>query len=391
MSQPSLLDFDALLAPISEDSPCGSSKDSGENRELVNAFSELRDLTQIARRIEAKRTETATLTPSERASFLADYEGKSDGPEADPKWSRVAELAIRILSTWSKDTRVMLSLAEAMPRVGGMPGLRDAMKACNLLLDRYQLSLFPLQEEGETPDYCLQFLGQMANSKNIESMIDQAEVFPGADHLTWFQHISARNLEKRSEEERTKLIQDGVITLEDFNKELIHANTTDLNRSLQEIVESIAEAQSLDRMFTQLSDKKRPLGISPVIERLQQLRNWFKTLAADRLQTFEADSPQESNATATAGSEGHFSTPATAGSLSSREQALGSLLQVAAYFRKAEPHSPLSYSLEQAVRWGKMPLPELLRDLVKDANVLSDVYTRMGIQAPSSDTRTLDS
>ena len=67
-------------------------------------------------------------------------------------------------------------------------------------------------------------------------------------------------------------------------------------------------------------------------------------------------------------------------SISNREQALSKLLQVAAYFRKSEPHSPVSYALEQAVRWGKMPLPELLRDLVANDSVLTEVYRRMGIQ-----------
>jgi type VI secretion system protein ImpA len=68
--------------------------------------------------------------------------------------------------------------------------------------------------------------------------------------------------------------------------------------------------------------------------------------------------------------------------VASRDEALQHLLRVADYFRKAEPHSPVSYALEQAVRWGRMPLPDLLKDLVSDESVLQEVFKRMGITRP---------
>ena len=49
-----------------------------------------------------------------------------------------------------------------------------------------------------------------------------------------------------------------------------------------------------------------------------------------------------------------------------REDAFRALLQVADYFKRTEPHSPVAYSLEQAVRWGRMPLPELLTELIPE-------------------------
>jgi type VI secretion system protein ImpA len=381
MSQPSLLDFDALLAPISEDRPCGFSKDSGENSELVYSFSELRDLIQTARRIEAKRLEAATLSPKERIQFLEDYDGKSDGPKADPKWNRIAELSITILSKYTKDTRVLLSLTEAMPRLYGLPGLRDALRLCAQTLEQFKLALMPEPEGPDESDSCLQFLAQMGNSRNIEGAIDQAEVLPGSPDLNWFSYIAAASLEKRSPEERSQFIQDGHITVENFQQELGNLDAATLKESLNTISETLEAARSLDQVFTQLSDKKRPLGISPVIDRLDNLLRWFRSLVSDRIEGSEVEPQSDTTVsnTQTASMPGQ-PTGSTANSLSSREQALGNLLQVAAFFRKTEPHSPLSYSLEQAVRWGKMSLPDLLKDLVGDSSVLSEVYRRMGIQ-----------
>lgn len=57
-----------------------------------------------------------------------------------------------------------------------------------------------------------------------------------------------------------------------------------------------------------------------------------------------------------------------AGAISSRDQAFQMLEKVSQYFRKAEPHSPVSYAIEQAIRWGRMSLPELLDSLMDDSN-----------------------
>ena len=56
----------------------------------------------------------------------------------------------------------------------------------------------------------------------------------------------------------------------------------------------------------------------------------------------------------------------TASGVPSREHALIMLQEIAEFFRRTEPHSPLAYTLEQAVRWGRTPLPKLLEELIPD-------------------------
>ena len=89
---------------------------------------------------------------------------------------------------------------------------------------------------------------------------------------------------------------------------------------------------------------------------------------------------------AEAGADGELAADGTPGSLTvdksrmpTREDAFRSLLQVADFFRRTEPHSPVSYALEQAVRWGRMPLPELLQELISDEAVRKDLFRRTGI------------
>ncbi len=68
--------------------------------------------------------------------------------------------------------------------------------------------------------------------------------------------------------------------------------------------------------------------------------------------------------------------------METREEAFQSLLQIAAFFKRTEPHSPVSYALEQAVRWGKLPLPELLNELIADQGSREQLFKLVGIQSP---------
>src|SRR5262249_39736336 len=66
----------------------------------------------------------------------------------------------------------------------------------------------------------------------------------------------------------------------------------------------------------------------------------------------------------------------------SREDAFRALLKVSDFFRRTEPHSPVSYALEQAVRGGRMPLPELLMELVPDEAPRKNLFKQVGIRPP---------
>lgn len=71
-----------------------------------------------------------------------------------------------------------------------------------------------------------------------------------------------------------------------------------------------------------------------------------------------------------------------AGAVRNREEALRALLQTADFFKRTEPHSPIAYLLEQAVRWGKMPLPDLLTELIPEESQRSQLFKMLGIRLP---------
>lgn len=74
---------------------------------------------------------------------------------------------------------------------------------------------------------------------------------------------------------------------------------------------------------------------------------------------------------------------AAPGQILNREGALKQLEELSAWFRRTEPHSPLAYTLEEAVRRGRLTWPELLEELLTDKNVRDGLLVKLGIRPPA--------
>ncbi|MGH8083245.1 MAG: hypothetical protein ACREP7_21890, partial [Lysobacter sp.] len=64
----------------------------------------------------------------------------------------------------------------------------------------------------------------------------------------------------------------------------------------------------------------------------------------------------------------------------SKQAALRALADIADYFKRSEPHSPVASLLEQAVSWANMPLNEFLAEVVRDESVLAAIRARVGLK-----------
>ena len=119
-----------------------------------------------------------------------------------------------------------------------------------------------------------------------------------------------------------------------------------------------------------------------VREAITAVRDLVRSLTRDLLQEPVAEQPE-----AEAGSPSSDTTADMAGgpsgtdfrTIRTRDDAFRALQLVADYFRRTEPHSPVSYSLEQAVRWGRLPFPELMSELIANEDVRRDMLRRAGV------------
>jgi predicted component of type VI protein secretion system len=150
---------------------------------------------------------------------------------------------------------------------------------------------------------------------------------------------------------------------------------------------------SLDQILIQQCNEARSQGIeeedkvgfTEMKRQLGAILEYAKTQLPNAKETDPRDASSgqsaESHGDTNSGLDQNMTSFALASSvqetLQSRKAALNLLSKLAEFFRKTEPHSPISYSLQQAIRWADLSLPELLEELVP-ANAREEVRLRVG-------------
>lgn len=72
------------------------------------------------------------------------------------------------------------------------------------------------------------------------------------------------------------------------------------------------------------------------------------------------------------------------GRINSRAEAYQWLELAAAYLLREEPHSPTPYLVNRAVTWGRMPLPELMQEVLREEGDLNRYFSMLGVR-PDAD------
>lgn len=83
--------------------------------------------------------------------------------------------------------------------------------------------------------------------------------------------------------------------------------------------------------------------------------------------------------TSTAGPSG------PAGPITNRKVAFERLKEVADFLRRTEPHSPVSYLVQRAIKWGDMSLENVISELVKNNDVRKQIMETLGVKQDGQD------
>lgn len=382
---PSVIDFDALLAPIPGESPSGV--DLREDPKESRKYYDVRDLRKAEIDNERANQRFALMNAEDLEYELSLLQ--SD-PRRAPNWGLVVTKASALLAESSKDLWVVAWLIEALVREQGIPGLRDGIRLCRQLCETYWDTIWPRPNDDEGGhEWTLSQLNGL--NKTLSTSLEHVAVFrsdllaPKERVMTLMTYSEAEKLNKLSPEVRSAKIGDGATCLEDFQNAARKAPIEELLEHSATIASAIRELNQYYETLKGLTDVA--LEVSSIEETLGRYGNRFDLLTKNRI---ASESSPETNNVLTAESDQEL--PGTHRSVSThnkniltRDDALEGLLKVADFFRRTEPHSPVSYALEQAVRWGRMPLPKLLEDLVSDSGVRDEMFRRLGIQSSGDD------
>jgi type VI secretion system protein ImpA len=369
MSSPEILDFAKLLAAVPGDKPTGS--DLRADTSPLADYYAIRDARKLASATERRID-------------------KGEETVEPPDWRPILDRATAVLATKSKDLEINAYLIEALVRLKHFPGLRDGFRLAKELVERYWEDLYPVAQEGDTPDsrfsHILYLNGIEAPGTlmvPIRRIPLTEETSQGTFNLTHYQ--LAQNLLQISDPKlRQKRIDDGAVTLETLQK----AVTETPAKFYNELVANLNEAAEEFRLFCDALKTKS--GYDPPAMDLRQVLETYldavKDLARDKLDKAAASSAAGSPGSPEGGSAGAAAQIAAHGVNASvikdRNDAFERLRKIADYFREQEPQSIIPYALEQVAIWGRMSLPELLSELIPEESARKNFFKQVGIKPP---------
>lgn len=352
------MELEHLVHPlVSSQGPCGE--------DMI--FSAEFDQIQEARRFE---------DPS-----LAQGEWVTEVKEAD--WEIVVRICEKILGKQSKDLRIAAWLTEAKGKIGGLAGLADGYALLDLLCNTFWEEIHPQEEDGEYE----QRIGLLDWLVNQTSRLIREIPLTNSPkgHFSLIDQESARTTAKNIERnpgQAEELGRNAHVTLESFEAAL-----KDTPR--KHFVDGIQDAEALkDSMGSLQAVLDVKLGeqapaFSSTFDALDDISRFYRRQVGD-VASKAPELPNISITGDTQENEPVSSSPSQAtvtGPIRSRDQAIRQLQEIAEFFRRTEPHSPVAYLADKAAKWGSMSLHEWLRTVVKDGGALSHMEELLGVDA----------
>ena len=364
-----VLDIEALLAPLPEG--------NGAGEDLRPDYSP----TSLYQRVRTQRNDARA---GERAIDGAD-------PEANPAavaaaWREVKKLGVEALAGKSKDFEIASWLAEAAVRVDGLPGLADAAEVIAGLCNQYWDQGFPgLDTEDGLEDRGAP-IGGLSGEGADGTLMASIRRYPlfqrgdgsDGDLFTWQRAEETAAI--GDAERKQARINAGVPDFDALQNEA-RASIGPLRRAGQEARAALAAWAAMDAAVSARFGGSAP-STRRVSEALQAIIDLETRIAGAPVEAAPEDVPEEAAAGDAGGGAAVAGASAAAGPkpMRTRDDAIRQLEEIANFFRKTEPHSPLAFTLDDAVRRARLSLPELLAEVLPDAGARRMLLTTLGIR-----------
>jgi type VI secretion system protein ImpA len=348
-------DLEAILAPLAGDQPTGV--DLRQDHKPKSIYFRLRDARSEARDAERQ----------------ADSEGGDEGVPA--LWRPVATMAIGALKSNSKDLEVATWLTEALVRIAGLRGLMAGATVIAGLVERHWDGLFPMPEENDMEMRLAAIAGLSGQGADGTLMqpLRKSPLFPRADGspFSLWQYQASRDLSGISDPaRRAQRLEAGVLPFEEVEKEARLAGPAHWSSQRDVITQVLASWKEMERVLDEKAGAASPSGL-----RVRELLE----IVLEACNRFAPPDETQGASEATAGAGGGSATP---GAIGGREQALRQLTEIAAWFKRNEPSSPIGFTLDEAVRRARLGWPDLVAELVSDEAARHSLLTSAGIKPP---------
>ena len=370
MSTPQALNIAKLLTPISEDNPSGL--DIRDDPSPSSAYNQIKDARSAAR-------------AAERNSL---FDG--DSSEAHSNWQKILELAPQIISEQAKDLEVAAWYTEALIRKQGFHGLRGGITLIRELIEQYWDNLYPAPDEDGLETRVAPLTGLNGEGAEgvliapIRNVAITEDFDPGP--FTMWQYKQAREIQKIADvDARNEKTNKTGFSLSDIESVVSSSSSEFFIALRDDISTAVDEYRRIRELLDEHCGTHESPPTSNIINTLEETLSAIKHLAKLKLPDESADEHSH-NLEELETNDDDATTPQSqstahsAGVVRTREEAFRQLTHLADFFQKTEPHSPISYAINRAIRWGNMPLEELMKELIPDANSREHYTSLTGIE-----------
>ena len=292
----------------------------------------------------------------------------TDLKEAD--WDFVVKRCCALLESTSKDLRLAVWLAEAGAKKHRMRGLAEGLTVIAGLLDGFwDRGLYP-ESDGDDHDQRIGNLSWIL--ARIPALLREMPITDGNGK----RYSSAEFEVARKNPNHPDL---KLADMESAKK----ASTIAFKNSFADDAQYLAEAlRALERAADDRLGQDSP-GFASARDAVENMLHLLP--AAPQPTLSPQDNPDqyltlEPDPTMTTTPIQVISGPP--GAIQSRTQAIAQLRAVADFFRRTEPHSPVSYFADKAANAGEQDLHAWLRSVVKDQASMAHIEELLGVRAP---------
>ncbi len=344
-----ILNLPQLLEPISGNAPCGADLRSDPATDLYYRMKDAR----------------STARAAERA---ADAEaGQASRPA---EWRVLIDLAQDALTTRTKDLEIAAWLTEAALRLHGFAGLHDCFALIDGLVERHWDGLFSVDSETvEDKVAPLAGLNGVGQDGTLIQPIRMTPLTVPSDGAGLWHFMAARR--GGTGGDAAQRIVDQALRATD--SATFSAVAHDLRGAIA------AFAAMTARLDAVCGNDSPPSGnISATLEAAMEVLT--EVAGSSLTQADPAAAPPAPAAPGAAAPGAAAGQPAPEpGALRTRDDALRELGRIAQFFRETEPNSPTAYALDTLVRRARLPLADLVRELIPDETARQLFLTTAGI------------
>ncbi len=372
-------DLAAFLAPLDKEGPAGPSL------RYDPVYAQIRD---------ARMEEDASLPMGEWTRPLK----KAD-------WRAVETLCTGLLQQRNKDLQVAVWLTEAWVHRHGLGGLVAGTRLLDGLVRDFWDSVHPLVDDGDAEMRTAPLV--WANDSLAQVLLLHVPLVPWPEVAQpfislneWQRALSSEFGAEAVKAKAAKTANAPVASRQD----ILEQAGRDLRRLVALDEELMVAADAWNALTAQLDAR---LGhdapsLAKVADTLARLRQAVRSLLQERdprdlqpeaiadstpADTIGARSP--SNATddndmseeTTPSPSDALPQAAASGRIGSRAEAYQLLELAAAYLQRTEPHSPTPYLVKRAVTWGRLPLPELMQEVLREEGDLTRYFSMLGVKS----------